>query len=45
MFSDPVHHGFDLAVESTGRVDQPAIAPRSPTQEGFCESAEDRFRP
>jgi len=42
---EPVHHGFDLAIESTGRVDQPAVAVRSPAPEGFCESAGNHFRP
>jgi threonine dehydrogenase-like Zn-dependent dehydrogenase len=42
---DPVHHGFDLAVEATGRVDQLVIALRSLAPEGFCESAGNHFRP
>ena len=41
----PIHHGFDLAVEATGRVDQLALALRSLTPEGFCESAGNHFRP
>jgi len=43
--TEPVHHGFDLAVESTGRVDQLATALRSLVPEGFCESAGNHFRP
>lgn len=42
---EPIHHGFDLAVESTGRVDQLAIALRSLVPEGLCESAGNHFRP
>jgi threonine dehydrogenase-like Zn-dependent dehydrogenase len=42
---EPVHHGFDLAVEATGRVDQLAVALRSLVPEGFCESAGNHFRP
>ncbi|MFC0111849.1 alcohol dehydrogenase catalytic domain-containing protein [Kibdelosporangium aridum] len=42
---EPIHHGFDLAVESTGRVDQLAVALRSLVPEGFCESAGNHFRP
>lgn len=42
---EPIHHGFDLAVESTGRVDQLAIALKSLVPEGFCESAGNHFRP
>lgn len=42
---EPVHHGFDLAIESTGRVDQLAVALRSLVPEGFCESAGNHFRP
>lgn len=42
---DPIPHGFDLAVESTGRVDQFALALRCLTPEGFCESAGNHFRP
>ena len=43
--SIPIRHSFDLAVEATGRVDQLAIAVRSLTPEGFCESAGNHFRP
>ena len=42
---DPIHHGFDLAIEATGRVDQLAIAVQSLVPEGFCESAGNHFRP
>jgi threonine dehydrogenase-like Zn-dependent dehydrogenase len=42
---EPVHHGFELAVESTGRVDQLALALRCLVPEGFCESAGNHFRP
>jgi alcohol dehydrogenase len=42
---EPVHHGFELAIESTGRVDQLAVALRSLVPEGFCESAGNHFRP
>jgi alcohol dehydrogenase len=42
---DPIHHGFDLAVEATGRVDQLAVAVQSLVPEGFCESAGNHFRP
>ncbi|MEU5198059.1 alcohol dehydrogenase catalytic domain-containing protein [Streptomyces scabiei] len=42
---EPVPHGFDLAVEATGRVDQPALAVGSLAPEGVCESAGNHFRP
>lgn len=42
---EPIHHGFDLAVEATGRVDQLTVALRSVAPEGFCESAGNHFRP
>ncbi|MFI6097398.1 zinc-binding dehydrogenase [Lentzea sp. NPDC051213] len=42
---EPVHHGFDLAVEATGRVDQLATALRSLVPEGFCESTGNHFKP
>lgn len=42
---DPVHHGFDIAVEATGRVDALACACRSLFPEGICESAGNHFRP
>lgn len=35
----PLHHGFDIAVEATGRVDALACACRSLVPEGICESA------
>ncbi|MFM9376808.1 zinc-binding dehydrogenase [Gordonia sp. VNK21] len=41
----PIHKGFDLAVEATGRVDQLAVAAQSLKPEGFCESAGNHFRP
>jgi threonine dehydrogenase-like Zn-dependent dehydrogenase len=42
---DPIHHGFEIAVESTGRVDALATALRSLVPEGICESAGGHFRP
>ncbi|MET7686330.1 alcohol dehydrogenase catalytic domain-containing protein [Streptomyces sp. NPDC005423] len=42
---EPIRHGFDLAVEATGRVDQLALAVKSLAPEGFCESAGNHFRP
>ena len=42
---EPVHHGFDVAVEATGRVDQLEVALKSLAPEGFCESAGNHFRP
>ncbi|MER6355835.1 alcohol dehydrogenase catalytic domain-containing protein [Streptomyces sp. NPDC001634] len=42
---EPVRHGFDLAVEATGRVDQLALAVKSLAPEGVCESAGNHFRP
>ncbi|WP_046732423.1 zinc-dependent alcohol dehydrogenase [Streptomyces humi] len=42
---EPVRHGFDIAVEATGRVDQLALAVRSLAPEGVCESAGNHFRP
>jgi threonine dehydrogenase-like Zn-dependent dehydrogenase len=42
---EPVRHGFDLAVEATGRVDQLALAVKSLVPEGICESAGNHFRP
>jgi alcohol dehydrogenase len=42
---EPIPHGFDLAVEATGRVDELALALRSLVPEGFCESAGNHFRP
>ncbi|MER5327164.1 hypothetical protein [Streptosporangium roseum] len=43
--AEPIRHGFELAVESTGRVDQLALALRCLVPEGFCESAGNHFRP
>ncbi|MEV6199621.1 alcohol dehydrogenase catalytic domain-containing protein [Streptomyces sp. NPDC051771] len=42
---EPVRHGFDIAVEATGRVDQLALAVGSLAPEGVCESAGNHFRP
>ncbi|MFF4272372.1 zinc-binding dehydrogenase [Streptomyces sp. NPDC001536] len=42
---EPVRHGFDLAVEATGRVDQLALAVKCLVPEGVCESAGNHFRP
>ncbi|MPY34190.1 hypothetical protein FNH09_23950 [Streptomyces adustus] len=42
---EPIPHGFDLAVEATGRVDQLALAVGSLAPEGICESAGNHFRP
>jgi threonine dehydrogenase-like Zn-dependent dehydrogenase len=42
---DPVHHGFDIAIECTGRVDALACACRSLVPEGICESAGNHFKP
>ncbi|MEX3104164.1 MULTISPECIES: zinc-binding dehydrogenase [unclassified Streptomyces] len=42
---EPVPHGFDIAVEATGRVDQLALAVKSLAPEGVCESAGNHFRP
>ncbi|MBB6347721.1 alcohol dehydrogenase [Nonomuraea muscovyensis] len=42
---EPVHHGFELAVEATGRVDQLTLALRCLVPEGMCESAGNHFRP
>lgn len=42
---DPVRHGFDLAVEATGQVDQLAAALKCLAPEGFCESAGNHLRP
>ena len=43
--TDPIHHGFDLAVEATGRVADLGTACLSLVPEGFCESAGNHFRP
>ena len=42
---EPIRHGFDIAVEATGRVEQLALAVRSLAPEGVCESAGNHFRP
>jgi threonine dehydrogenase-like Zn-dependent dehydrogenase len=42
---EPVHHGFDIAVEATGRVGDLATACLSLVPEGVCESAGNHFRP
>ncbi|MFD8377175.1 zinc-binding dehydrogenase [Streptomyces sp. NPDC059679] len=42
---EPVRHGFDIAVEATGRVDQLALAVKCLAPEGICESAGNHFRP
>ncbi|WP_406352920.1 zinc-binding dehydrogenase [Streptomyces sp. NBC_00658] len=42
---EPVRHGFDLAVEATGRIDQLALTVKSLAPEGICESAGNHFRP
>jgi threonine dehydrogenase-like Zn-dependent dehydrogenase len=42
---EAIHHGFDIAVEATGRVDTLACACRSLVPEGICESAGNHFEP
>jgi threonine dehydrogenase-like Zn-dependent dehydrogenase len=42
---EPIRHGFDLAVEATGRVGDLATACLSLVPEGVCESAGNHFRP
>jgi threonine dehydrogenase-like Zn-dependent dehydrogenase len=42
---EPARHGFDLAVEATGRVADLATACLSLVPEGVCESAGNHFRP
>jgi threonine dehydrogenase-like Zn-dependent dehydrogenase len=42
---DPIPQGYDIAVEATGRVDQLALAVKSLSPEGICESAGNHFRP
>jgi alcohol dehydrogenase len=42
---EAIRHGFDLAVEATGRVDQLTLAVKSLAPEGICESAGNHFRP
>lgn len=41
----PVRHGFDLAIDATGRVDDLSTALKSLVPEGFCESCGNHFRP
>jgi len=43
--TEPVRHGFDVAVEATGRVRDLATACLSLVPEGICESAGNHFRP
>ena len=43
--TDPIHQGFDIAVEATGRVEALATACRSLVPEGICESAGNHFHP
>jgi threonine dehydrogenase-like Zn-dependent dehydrogenase len=42
---DPIHQGFDIAVEATGRVEELATACCSLVPEGICESAGNHFKP
>lgn len=42
---EAIHHGFDIAVDATGRVDALATACRSLAPEGICESAGNHFQP
>jgi alcohol dehydrogenase len=42
---DPIHHGFEIAVETTGHVDAIATALRSLVPEGICEASGAPFRP
>jgi alcohol dehydrogenase len=42
---EPIHHGFEVAVESTGRVEALTTALLSLVPEGFCESMGGHFRP
>jgi threonine dehydrogenase-like Zn-dependent dehydrogenase len=42
---EPVHQGFDIAVEATGRVQELATACCSLVPEGTCESAGNHFKP
>lgn len=41
---EPIHQGFDIAVEATGRVDMLGTACCSLVPEGICESAGNHFR-
>jgi threonine dehydrogenase-like Zn-dependent dehydrogenase len=42
---EPIHQGFDIAVEATGRVEELATACCSLVPEGVCESAGNHFKP
>lgn len=42
---EPIHQGFDIAVEATGRVQELATACCSLVPEGMCESAGNHFNP
>ena len=42
---EPMHQGFDIAVEATGRVQELATACCSLVPEGICESAGNHFKP
>jgi threonine dehydrogenase-like Zn-dependent dehydrogenase len=42
---EPIRHGFDIAVEATGRVGDLGTACLSLVPEGVCESAGNHFRP
>jgi threonine dehydrogenase-like Zn-dependent dehydrogenase len=42
---EPTRHGFDIAVEATGRVGDLGTACLSLVPEGICESAGNHFRP
>ena len=42
---EPIHHGFEIAVEATGQVEMLATACLSLVPEGICESAGNHFRP
>jgi threonine dehydrogenase-like Zn-dependent dehydrogenase len=42
---EPIHPGFDIAIEATGRVDELATACCSLVPEGVCESAGNHFTP
>lgn len=41
---EPIHQGFDIAVEATGRVEELSTAALSLKPEGICESAGNHFR-
>lgn len=40
---EPIYHGFEIAVEATGEVENLATACRSLAPEGICESAGNHF--